>query len=62
MSPRSIQDSEIVDTQMLLKQNFAAAAHVIGSYHLLLQQDARCYTYLAFCFYLLKLHAHAQKP
>jgi hypothetical protein len=48
MSPRSIQDSEIVDTQLLLKHNFAAAANIIGSYHLLLQQEARCYTYLAF--------------
>jgi hypothetical protein len=38
MSPRSIQDSEIVDTQLLLKHNFAAAANIIGSYHLLLQQ------------------------
>jgi hypothetical protein len=36
MSPRSIQDSGIVDTQMLLKQNFAAAANIIGSNHLLL--------------------------
>jgi len=62
MSPRSIQDSEIVDTQILLKQIFAVAANIIGSYHLLLQQEARCYTYLAFWFYLLKLHAHAQKP
>jgi hypothetical protein len=62
MSPISIQVSEIVDTQMLLKQNFTAAANIIGSYHLLLQQEARSYTYLALCFYLLKLHAHEQKP